>query len=438
METSNILNSLGCLGIEALNAMQQDMVEAWGGQEDIVLLSPTGTGKTLAYLLPLTGDMDTTDDKVQAVVMTPSRELAMQTADVVRRMNSGVRVAALYGGRPAMDEHRMLNSVKPHIVACTPGRLCDHLAKGNIALGRRVVLVIDEFDKCLELGFRDEMRQAINMLPAISRRILLSATDAADLPSFAGKGHRRIDHLRQAGGRIRTYRIDSPEKDKIDTLRRLICHTGGEMTLVFVGYRESAERVARLLKERGVTAGVFHGAMEQRDRERALYMFANGSVPVMVSTDLAARGLDIAEVKHIVHYHLPQTEEIMTHRNGRTARWQAEGTVWLIVGPEETLPAFAADAKPFRLSEGGDVKPSPWVTIYIGKGKKDKISRGDIVGFLSKAGGLQRDELGRVDVGDHWAYAAVSRKKLKSLVSAIRGQKIKGLKTIIEPAKGQS
>ncbi len=425
---------LSRLGIYALNAMQQDMLQTARKGASVVLLSPTGSGKTLAYLLPLLEKLDAKADSLQAVVIVPSRELAMQTADVARRLCSELRVSACYGGRPAMEEHQQMRGLKPHLVAATPGRLLDHLEKGNIVADDVVSIVIDEFDKSLELGFCEQMHDILSLLPIRAQRILLSATDAEEIPSFVGTNdYVRLDFLDEDGDdRLHLCLVKSPEKDKLQTLYRLLCTLGAQKSLVFVGYRESVERVGSFLEKQGLQADIFHGGMEQRDRERALYRFMNGSVGVLVSTDLASRGLDITSVDNIIHYHLPLNEEACTHRNGRTARWDATGSAFFILGPEERLPEYIAEevetvGLPARV-------PSPaeplWVTLYIGKGKKDKLSRGDIVGFLTKQGGLEASQIGRIDVLPHWSYVAVRRTLARELLSRIKGLKIKGLKTI--------
>ncbi|MBQ9294091.1 MAG: DEAD/DEAH box helicase [Bacteroidaceae bacterium] len=425
---------LSRLGISALNAMQQDMLATARKGASVVLLSPTGSGKTLAYLLPLIEKLDAKSDDLQALVIVPSRELAIQTADVARRLCSELRVAACYGGRPAMEEHQQMRGLKPHLVAATPGRLLDHLQKGNLLTQNVSTLVIDEFDKSLELGFREQMRDIISLLPHLQQRILLSATDSEDITSFVGTDrHVRLNFLDEEGDdRIRLLVVKSPEKDKLQTLYRLLCTLGTQKSLVFVGYRESVERVGDFLEKQGLMADIFHGGMEQRDRERALYRFMNGSSNVLVSTDLASRGLDITDVDNVIHYHLPSNEEACTHRNGRTARWDMNGNAYFILGPEEHLPEYISDevetlALPARV-------PAPqkplWVTLYIGKGKKDKISRGDIVGFLTKQGGLEASQIGRIDVLPHWSYVAVERSISRELLARIKGLKIKGLKTI--------
>ncbi len=429
------------LKIESLTPMQEAALEAGSGHKDLILLSPTGSGKTLAYLLPLLNHLEEGREEVQAVVLVPSRELALQIESVFKSMGTSFRVMSCYGGRPAMEEPRTMKGIRPSVIIGTPGRMNDHLSKKNFDASAVRLLVIDEFDKCLELGFHDEMSAVIAQLPALQQRFLISATDAAELPEFTGV-HRalKLDYLGEGGqvtNRIRLYKVLSPSKDKLDVLARLLCMLGTQSSIVFCNYRESAERISQYLASQKIQNEVFHGGMEQPDRERALYKFRNGSCNVFVSTDLAARGLDIPEIDNIIHYHLPVNEEGYVHRNGRTARWEAEGRSFLLLYEDEPLPAYI-EGKPeeFVLDEHPS-KPLPplWVTLYIGKGKKDKINKVDIVGFLCKKGQLQQSEIGRIDVKDHYAYVAICRKKLRQTLNLIKSEKIKGLKTVIEETK---
>lgn len=433
------------LGITALNDMQREAGDAiLRGKQDVVVLSPTGTGKTLAYLLPLVELVDAQQDVPQALVIVPGRELAMQSDRVLKDLSSGLRSAACYGGRTAMEEHRRLKEVNPQIIFGTPGRLNDHLDKGNISPYAVRYLVIDEFDKCLEMGFHDEMARLLKKLPGVRRHILLSATDADAIPDFVSMGRtQRIDYLsdeEQVNDRVTAYVVKSPVKDKLATLRQLLCCFGDQQTVVFLGFRDAVERVGDYLRREGFAASVFHGGMEQKQREDALYKFSNGSANVFVSTDLGSRGLDIPDIQNIVHYHLPLHEQELVHRVGRTARWDKQGRTFFIVGPEEQLPEFVdCDNEEYSLpslpSEGVEVSLPKMATIYIGKGKKDKISKGDIVGFLCKKGGLQPSEIGRIDVMDRYAYVAVSRPRFEQVLRLTKGEKIKGIKTVIEPVK---
>lgn len=442
VDIQKILNKLR---IEQLNEMQQHAAEAIQGSDgDVVLLSPTGSGKTLAYMLPLLQLLDSDSTEVQAMVVTPGRELALQSDNVLKSMGSGFRSVSCYGGRTAMDEHRVLKDVKPQIVFGTPGRLNDHLEKENIARYHIRYLVIDEFDKCLEMGFQGEMQRLIKSLPGLQRRILLSATSAEEIPQFVNMGKKgtlidfRSDD-EQTSERVTLYEVRSPQKDKLDTLRQLLLGFGNESSIVFLNYRDSVERVDNYLRQQGFVTSCFHGGLEQKQREDALYKFSNGSANVLVSTDLASRGLDIPDIQNIVHYHLPESEDGYIHRVGRTARWDTTGRTFFILNSEEHIPSYVeGDVVPYAAAEPQPTQqPSlPRMgTLYIGKGKKDKISKGDIVGFLCKTGGLKANEIGRIDVKDRYAYVAVRRERLQQVLRQTQGEKIKGIRTIIEPVR---
>lgn len=420
-----------------LNQMQLDTYrEVTGTDADVVVVSPTGSGKTLAYMLPLAGMIDVSSDAVQAVVIVPNRELALQSAEVMCRFGLHIRTVCCYGGRPAMDEHRVIRQVAPHVVFGTPGRLNDHFDKGNLSPYTARFLVIDEFDKCLEMGFHNEMAKLLKRLSGVRRRFLLSATDADRIPDFVNARHMaKVDY--SEGGissRVEQYCLKSADKDKLEALGNLLCTIGRQSSMVFLNYRDSVERVASYLRGRGFGVSAFHGGLEQPEREAALYRFGNGSANVLVSTDLASRGLDIPDVDNIIHYHMPLTRESYIHRVGRTARWDATGKSFFILSPDESLPDFVEkECSPITLPEQMPGVPQPKMeTLYIGKGKKDKISKGDIVGFLCKKGGLDSSAIGRIDVRERYCYVAVSREKVGQVLSMAGGEKIKGIKTIVE------
>ena len=438
MDRKDILQRLG---IDGLSEMQSATSKAFSNRnKDVVVLSPTGTGKTLAYLLPLAEAVDSSSDDVQAVVIVPGRELALQSARVLQSMGCGLRGYAAYGGRMAMDEHREMRNIMPQIVFATPGRLNDHLEKGNISPYKIRTIVIDEFDKCLDMGFSGEMMEIMDKLKFASRHVLLSATNAESIPHFVNMQNVQVinfledsDDVRK---RIRLQFLKSPVNDKLETLYAYLCTAAGDSTIVFVNHRDSVERIASYLADKGVVVSAFHGGLDQQQREAALYKFANGSANVMVCTDLASRGLDIDNIAHVVHYHLPETREAYIHRTGRTARWKAEGTSIFLLGPKEQLPEYVGESEEFHIPDELPLPARPrMVTVYIGKGKKDKISRGDIVGFLCKKGGLQSVDVGKIDVKERYSYVAINSKKVKSLLNRVQGEKIKGLRTVCELIK---
>lgn len=437
-----IQSALRNLKIEALNPMQEASLDAASDEKDVILLSPTGSGKTLAFLLPLLLTLQPDTNTVQVLILVPSRELALQIESVFKAMNTPWKTCCCYGGHPIAEEKKSIAGNHPAIIIGTPGRLTDHLSKETFDPATIHTLIIDEFDKSLEYGFHDEMAEIIAQLPGLKKRMLLSATDAEEIPRFTGmnatvKLNFLPDSSHEQESRLRLMKVVSPAKDKLDSLYTLLCTLGSSSSIVFCNHRDAVDRVSTLLAEKGMYNERFHGGMEQPDRERALYKFRNGSCHVLVSTDLAARGLDIPEVEHIIHYHLPVNEEAFTHRNGRTARWDARGTSYLILHAEERVAEYIpTDIETYELPAQASRPPKPlWSTLYIGKGKKDKLSRIDIAGFLYKKGNLAREDVGPIDVKEHYAFVAIRRTKVKQLLTLIQGEKIKGMKTVIEEAE---
>lgn len=436
-----ISNALKALNIEKLNEMQEMSLRANESGRNVLLLSPTGSGKTLAFLLPLLRQLKVDANESQALVLAPSRELALQIEQVFKGMNSPFHCACCYGGHSIEMEARNLSN-KPQLIIGTPGRILDHIRRENIVPQSILFLTIDEFDKSLELGFQDEMEEIIKHLTSIKKKMLLSATRSEEIPDFVKLHHPIVldflkeEEIKESG--LTLYRVNSPQKDKLDSLLLLIKNLDGESTLVFCNYRESAERIFNFLKKNGADCKVYHGGMEQIEREKSLFQFRNKSINILISTDLAARGLDITDVKHIIHYHIPVNQEAYTHRNGRTARMFASGNAYLLLHTEEELPDYIADSdlQPFTLEgEKRNIAPSEWSTLYIGKGKKNKISKGDLVGFFIKKGELEKEDIGMIEVKENFSFASIKRTKIVSLIKKIKDEKIKGIKTIFEIAK---
>ncbi len=432
------------LGIEELNPMQKKMMEQASASQDIMLLSPTGSGKTLAFILPVLKLLKPTTGRVQVVVIAPSRELVIQISGIFNSVAPGFKVTSLYGGHKVEDE---VNSLKAgtDIIIATPGRLLDHINRRNIDVLPTRILVLDEFDKSLELGFEKEMKKIIDRLKNVSRVILTSATKTDVLPDFLKLDSPvTLDFTsdnKDLRRRLRVHRVDSDVNDKLQSLSDLLksLSEGGmhDRSIIFVNHRESAERVAQFLKKEGFPAVLYHGALDQQQRETAVATFNNGTFPILVATDLAARGLDIEGVKSVIHYHQALTPETYTHRNGRTARVDNEGDVYVLIGPNEDIKPYAEFDDTRYLDSQHDSKPagSPYATLRFSAGKKEKLSKGDIVGFLVKKGGASPADLGKIDIYDHYALAAVPRKELGTILTNIKGKKIKGEKRLISEVK---
>lgn len=431
------------LGIEHLNEMQQKMMASASESRDIILLSPTGSGKTLAFTLPVMKMLKPSTGRVQCVVIAPSRELVVQIAGVMREVGHGMRAIALYGGHKVEDEVNSLKVV-PDIIVATPGRLLDHAVRRNIDLLPVRILVLDEFDKSLELGFEEEMGKLIKRMKNVSRIILTSATSTDVLPEFLSLNNPvTFDFLgnnKSLKTRMNVHKVASDGKDKLDSLLTLLNNISQgeepEKSIIFVNHRESAERVYEFLRKNKVSCVLYHGALDQRERETALALFNSGSRPILIATDLAARGLDIEKVKSVVHYHQPLTSEAYTHRNGRTARVEEEGDVYLLVGPEEEVKDFVEFDDEFQLD--GDKKGSlrsKFMTLYISAGKREKVSRGDILGFLVKECGIDVSAIGKINVYDHYSLVAVKEGDVPNVLNRAEGKKLKGEKRKITPLK---
>lgn len=440
MKQKDILGALKAhYNIDTLNDMQQSVLAASCNEGDIMLLSPTGSGKTIAFLVSLLKALKEPNGRVQAVIIAPSRELVMQIGKVVRDIAIGHKVTCCYGGHNVLDEKQSL-SVTPSIIVSTPGRLLDHINREHVDVHSTRVLVLDEFDKSLELGFQDEMRRILRHMPNIGRRYLTSATKIDDIPDFVRIFKPQIVDFRENKDELDTrttvLRVNSDDKDKLQALLKLLKNVPCGRTIVFANYRDAVERIYAFLKDNGVPVGVYHGGLDQIDREKAISMFNNGSYLVMVTTDLGARGLDIADVMNIIHYHIPSSEETYTHRNGRTARVKASGNVYVLVNTADVLPDYMTFDGILDMQDIAELKMrAEYSTLYFQAGKKEKISRGDIVGFISNNGGIEGREIGMIDLHDHYALVAIPSDKATDVLARISRLKIKNKRVRITLAE---
>jgi superfamily II DNA/RNA helicase len=442
MLTKNFSNEtiLNNLRIDALNEMQAATIEAFPQHDNMVLLSPTGSGKTLAFLLPLVHSLDPANKKSQALIIVPSRELALQIETVFKSMGTGLKVTTCYGGhKREIEENNLIQP--PALLIGTPGRLADHIRRENITTDSIHTVVLDEFDKSLESGFVEEISFVVSSLSNLQKRFLTSATEAVEIPDFLGvTDAKRLNFLPEEAlpaEVLSIQTVQSPEKDKVDTLFKLLCYLGDRSSIIFCNHREAVERTSQALADKGITNTFYHGAMEQRDREIALAKFRNGSINFLVTTDLAARGLDIPNIRYIIHYHLPATEDVFTHRNGRTARMDKTGTAILILNDEEKLPKYiTAPVLQIDLPETNELPEKPkWTTLFIAAGKKDKVNKVDIVGFFTAKGQLKKEDIGLIEVKDFFSFVALRKSKVSHTLQLIKEEKLKGRKIKIDVAK---
>lgn len=428
------------LKISSLNVMQETAIQSIEKNNDTVLISPTGSGKTLAFLLPVFSLLKKDIEGIQAIVIVPSRELAIQIESVFKQMGTPFKVNCCYGGHQVRVEENNL-SEPPAILIGTPGRLSHHIRKNNIDLSLTSILILDEFDKSLEFGFKDEMEFIIKNCKSLKKRILTSATELAEIPNFVGILKPEVLNFSVSKNntepkKLVTKYVRVEEDDKLEALMLLLGSIKDQSIIVFCNHRDAVDRISEQLYIHKVEHGFYHGGLEQLERERTLIKLRNESTRILISTDLASRGLDIPEIGTVIHYQMPFTEDAMVHRNGRTARMHANGTVYYLLDKEDFLPKFVHDnpteealPKTFKLP-----KPSLWQTLYLSAGKKDKINKMDIVGMFLQKGNLQKEDLGKIEVLDFSAYVAVKRNKIEQTLLHIKNEKIKNKKIKIEIA----
>ena len=416
---------LNKLKIEKLNPMQEEALTVIQSNDDIVLLSPTGTGKTLAFLLPIIADLDIESSEVQIMILVPSRELAIQIEQVIREMGTGFKANAVYGGRAGSQDKIDLKH-RPAILIGTPGRLADHMRRESFSAEHIKTLVFDEFDKSLEIGFAAEMTEIINAIPNVTKRILTSATQRIDIPKFVGLDKPiYIDYRHEKLKQLTVKRIVSPTSDVLDTLVKALAHLGNQAGIIFCNFKDTIEDVSDYLNENNIDHACFFGGMEQKDRERALIKFRNGTHQLLIATDLAARGIDVPEIKFIIHYQLPDRIQEFTHRNGRTARMNADGAAYILQWKGEKLPDYLPNLEEEVLNDAPTPESSNWQTLYVSGGRRDKISKGDIAGLFFKQANLERDDLGVIELKQDCAFVSVNASKAKEIISKVNNSRLK-------------
>jgi superfamily II DNA/RNA helicase len=440
IDIMNHQSILSAFNITALNDMQKAALEAIPKPNDVMLISPTGSGKTLAFLLPVVSLLKPDIQGIQVLILVPSRELAIQIESVFKQMGTGFKINSCYGGHSVRIEENNLQQA-PAMLVGTPGRVAHHVSTELLKLETTHTLILDEFDKSLEAGFQDDMEFIIKQCTHLQKRILTSATALDEIPRFVGlKNSVSLNYTTQhkelaSSLVVRSVQVEGD--DKLEALMLLLGKTSNQgPVIVFCNHRDAVDRISEQLTIHKVAHGFYHGGLEQIDREKTLIKFRNGSSTILVSTDLAARGLDIPEVATVIHYQLPATEDVMIHRNGRTARMNAAGTAYFLLDTEDRLPQFITTPPPAESLPKKLVLPKPaeWQTLYISAGKKDKVNKMDVVGMLLQKGNLQKDELGRIDILDYSAYAAVRSYKIAQTLPLIKNEKIKNKKVKIEIA----
>jgi superfamily II DNA/RNA helicase len=420
------------LGVKELNDMQIEAHEVISEHSEVILLSPTGTGKTIAFLLPIIANLDPNLKDVQVLILAPSRELALQIEQVSREMGSGYKINVVYGGRPIIKDKTELAS-PPAILIGTPGRVADHIRRGTFSTKHIKTLVLDEFDKSLEVGFEEDMSEIAESLRFVNKKILTSATQIEELPYFIRiRNPKTLNYLTTDSKQLQIKVVSTSSKDKLDGLIQLLKHLGNKNGIVFCNFRNSIQFVSDHLSDNNIDHACFHGDLDQIDRERALIKFRNGTHRLLLATDLAARGIDVPEMDFIIHYQLPPREEEFIHRNGRTARMHSTGTSYILNWEEADLYDFVQNYEMAELETSGPLPKKEWDTLFISGGRKDKISKGDIAGLFFKQGQLKKEELGLIELKHDCAFVSVPHSKSRKIAGQLNNSRLKKKKVRIQ------
>lgn len=421
--------SLENIGVTELNHMQSDLMCHVNSTKDTILLSSTGSGKTLGYCLLIQNHLLRNKD-TQVLIIVPTRELAIQTENVLKKVFPDIFSTCVYGGHDTQIEKRRLYE-NPVIVVGTPGRIIHHLNDKNLNTDSLHTVILDEYDKSLELGFKEQIEEIMDCIENNTRKILISATELKVTPQFLQEEqYTKFNYLdsdiTQSSLSLKVARTDS--KNKFHTLLNILSKYIEHKTLVFCNHRDAVSRISEYLDNIPVHHDVFHGGMDQSERELTLIKFRNNSNRVLITTDLAARGLDIPAIDLIIHYQTPPKVESFIHRNGRTARMNSDGHAVIILAPDEQ-PEYLDSTIAVEDLEVKQVPPfttPEYCTLRLNLGKKDKIRKMDIAGFFHSFDGVTQSDLGLIDVKDKESYIAVKYETGGLLLKVADRQKIKG------------
>jgi len=427
------------LGFTQLTPIQAVALPPLLAGRDLIGQAPTGSGKTVAFALPLLQRITLAERRVQALVLCPTRELVTQVMAEVRavgKRSPGLRVVSLIGGQPGGLQAAQL-AEGAHVVIGTPGRTLDQLQRGRLDLSAVTVLVLDEADRMLEMGFADEVQAILDALPSTRQSALFSATFPAGLAELASGWLRdpaRVT-IESLGKDLDAFAAVVEDEAKDAALDQLLRALQPASVLVFRNLKRTVAESARLLRDAGFAADALHGDLEQRDRDAVLAKFRNGSVRVLVATDVAARGLDVTGLDLVVNVDLPAHAEDYVHRVGRTGRAGRPGVAWTFVTAKQVarLSDITGLTRMSPLPDApGAALQAAMTTIWLGAGRGDKLRPGDLLGALTGDIGIPGASVGRIEIHDRWTFVAVARSAARAVADGLAKHKVKGLRLRFE------
>ncbi|MBC5991521.1 DEAD/DEAH box helicase [Pontibacter cellulosilyticus] len=440
-----LLQSLQELNYTTPTPIQESAIPLLLQGQDVAGQAETGSGKTAAFGLPLLQSINPELQQVQALVIVPTRELAVQVRQELKQYGKQIgqlKISAFYGGHSFSQERASL-AHPPQLLVGTPGRLTDHLNRRTLDVSQVKQVVLDEADKLLEMGFEEELDQILNNLPRKRQTILFSATMPDDVKELIANSLKSPQFVKASANaipdKVKLVGIKVEHDKRKETVRQLLQSINPVGTVVFTNTRIAADELSAQLQAEGIVARALHGGMEQKDRDKAMTLFRNGTTQVLVATDVAARGLDIDKLQNIIHYELPIDAAAYLHRSGRTGRAGKSGTVYTLATPrdekqlrdweqvrmDEWLTAETLTAKTIETAPSSQ---QAFATLHIGGGRKDRISPRDIVGALIAEAGLKADQIGKIEIQDRMSYVAVPENQSKSIAAKLSEGKIKGRK----------
>lgn len=441
--SESLLTVLQELGFENATPVQEASIPHLLEGRDVIGQSKTGSGKTVAFSLPILERLDLGADRVQALILCPTRELCAQVAREVRKLgrrHPGLQVRTISGGEPMREQVSALRR-GVHVVVGTPGRVLDHLRRENLDLGGVRTLVLDEADRMLEMGFQDDIETVVEQTPQNRQTVLFSATFPERIEEMSSSHQRDPVRLaiesEQDVSSIRQLFLEAEGEQKLKALLWTLGHFEYETALVFCNFKATVAELESKLHLEGVSVACIHGDLEQYDRDKVMTLLRGQSIRVLIATDVAARGIDVSELDLVVNYELPSQEEIYTHRIGRTGRAGAEGVAVSILDRRERSRISAigestgAGLQPCEWTDrpNGEVlrRPAKMQMIQIGGGRKDKVRPGDILGALTgEAGGLSAADIGKIEIRDKASFVAVKLELSAEAARSLNNGKIKG------------